>query len=118
VIGDTMNVRTKLGLFGLLFVAIALVFTGVNAETKESPQMGCRSIEDFKRVIVDGHKEKLIFRGISARGHVTFIHLNTDTQTWTAAIVKPSDTKTMCLVDAGFTGEIVDSKESIKAFKW
>jgi hypothetical protein len=80
--------------------------------------MGCRSIEDFKRVIVDGHKEKLIFRGISARGHVTFIHLNTDTQTWTAAIVKPSDTKTMCLVDAGFTGEIVDSKESIKAFKW
>ena len=39
------------------------------------------------------HKEKLIFRGISARGHVTFIHLNTDTQTWTAAIVRPNDPK-------------------------
>jgi len=113
-----MNVRTKLGLFGLLFVAIALVFTGVNAETKQAQELGCRSIENFKRVIADGHKEKLIFRGISARGHVTFIHLNTDTQTWTAAIVKSSDTQSMCLVDAGFTGEIIDNKESIKAFKW
>lgn len=113
-----MNVRTQLGLFGLLFVAIALVFTGVNAETKQSQQLGCRNIEDFKRVIIEGHKEKLIFRGISARGHVTFIHLNTDTQTWTASIVKPSDTQSMCLVDAGFTGEIVDNKESIKGFKW
>ena len=35
-----MNVRTKLGLFGLLFVAVALVFTGVNAETKEPQQLG------------------------------------------------------------------------------
>ena len=113
-----MNVRTQLGLFGLLFVAIALVFTGVNAETKQAQELGCRSIEDFKRVIVDGHKEKFIFRGISARGHVTFIHLNTDTQTWTAAIVRPNDPKSMCLVDAGFTGEIIDNKESIKAFKW
>ena len=59
-----------------------------------------------------------IFRGISARGHVTFIHLNTDTQTWTASIIKPNDPKSMCLVDAGFTGEIIDNKESIKAFKW
>ena len=109
-----MNVRTKLELFGLLFVAIALVFTGVNAETKEPQQMGCRSIEDFKRVIVDGHKEKLIFRGISARGHVTFIHLNTDTQTWTASIIKPSDTKSMCLVDAGFTGELIDNTDTIR----
>ena len=109
-----MNVRTKLELFGLLFVAIALVFTGVNAETKEPQQMGCRSIEDFKRVIVDGHKEKLIFRGISARGHVTFIHLNTDTQTWTASIIKPSDTKSMCLVDAGFTGELIDNADTIR----
>ena len=109
-----MNVRTKLELFGLLFVAIALVFTGVNAETKEPQQMGCRSIEDFKRVIIDGHKEKLIFRGISARGHVTFIHLNTDTQTWTASIIKPSDTKSMCLVDAGFTGELIDNADTIR----
>ena len=109
-----MNVRTKLELFGLLFVAIALVFTGVNAETKEPQQMGCRSIEDFKRVIVDGHKEKLIFRGISARGHVTFIHLNTDTQTWTASIIKPSDTKSMCLVDAGLTGELIDNADTIR----
>ena len=44
--------------------------------------------------------------------------MNADTQTWTAAIVKPNDTQSMCLVDAGFTGEIVDNKESIKAFKW
>ena len=109
-----MNVRTKLGLFGLLFVAIALVFTGVNAETKQAQELGCRSIEDFKRVIVDGHKEKFIFRGISARGHVTFIHLNADTQTWTAAIVKPNDTQSMCLVDAGFTGELIDNADTIR----
>ena len=113
-----MNVRAKLGLFGLLLVGIVIAFVEVNAETKQPQQLWCRNIEDFKRVIVDGHKEKLIFRGISARGHVTFIHLNADTQTWTAAIVKPNDTQSMCLVDAGFTGELVDNKDSIKAFKW
>jgi len=113
-----MNVRAKLGLFGLLLVGIVIAFVEVNAETKQPQQLGCRNIEDFNRVIVDGHKEKLIFRGISARGHVTFIHLNTDTQTWTASIVKPNDTQSMCLVDAGFTGELVDNKDSIKAFKW
>jgi len=113
-----MNVRAKLGLFGILLVGIIISLVEVNAETKEAQQLGCRNIEDFKRVIIDGHKEKLIFRGISARGHVTFIHLNTDTQTWTASIVKPSDTQSMCLVDAGFTGELIDNKESIKGFKW
>ena len=113
-----MNVRAKLGLFGILLVGIIISLVEVNAETKQPQQLGCRSIENFKRIIVDNHKEKLIFRGISARGHVTFIHLNTDTQTWTAAIVRPNDPKSMCLVDAGFTGEIIDNKESIKAFKW
>ena len=113
-----MNIRAKLGLFGILLVGIIISLVEVNAETKEAQQLGCRNIEDFKRVIIDGHKEKLIFRGISARGHVTFIHLNTDTQTWTASIVKPSDTQSMCLVDAGFTGELIDNKESIKGFKW
>ena len=113
-----MNVRAKLGLFGLLLVGIVIAFVEVNAETKQPQELGCRSLEDFKRVIVDGHKEKLIFRGISARGYVTFINLNTDTQTWTAAIVRPNDTKSMCLVDAGFTGELIDNTDTIKAFKW
>ena len=109
-----MNVRAKLGLFGLLLVGIVIAFVEVNAETKQPQQLGCRSVEDFKKVIVDGHKEKLIFRGISARGHVTFINLNTDTQTWTAAIVRPNDTKSMCLVDAGFTGELIDNTDTIR----
>ena len=109
-----MNVRAKLGLFGLLLVGIVIAFVEVNAETKQPQQMGCRSLEDFKRIVVDGHKEKLIFRGISARGHVTFINLNTDTQTWTAAIVRPNDPKSMCLVDAGFTGELIDNTDTIR----
>ena len=109
-----MNVRAKLGLFGLLLVGIVIAFVEVNAETKQPQELGCRSLADFKRVIVDGHKEKLIFRGISARGHVTFINLNTDTQTWTAAIVRPNDTKSMCLVDAGFTGELIDNTDTIR----
>ena len=109
-----MNIRAKLGLFGLLLVGIVIAFVEVNAETKQPQQLGCRSVEDFKKVIVDGHKEKLIFRGISARGHVTFINLNTDTQTWTAAIVRPNDTKSMCLVDAGFTGELIDNTDTIR----
>ena len=109
-----MNIRAKLGLFGLLLVGIVIAFVEVNAETKQPQELGCRSLEDFKRVIVDGHKEKLIFRGISARGHVTFINLNTDTQTWTAAIVRPNDPKSMCLVDAGFTGELIDNTDTIR----
>ena len=109
-----MNIRAKLGLFGLLLVGIVIAFVEVNAETKQPQQLGCRSVEDFKKVIVDGLKEKLIFRGISDRGHVTFINLNTDTQTWTAAIVRPNDPKSMCLVDAGFTGELIDNTDTIR----
>ena len=109
-----MNVRTQLGLFGLLFVAIALVFTGVNAETKKNQELRCKSIEDFKKVITGEHGEKLIFRGISSRGHVTFIHFNHKTQAWSAAIIRPSDTQNMCLVDAGFTGEIIDNADTIR----
>ena len=52
-----MNIKTKLGLFGLLFVSVALVFTGVNAETKKS-QLICKSIEEFKNVIIGKHGEK------------------------------------------------------------
>jgi len=41
-----MNVRAKLGLFGLLLVGIVIAFVEVNAETKQPQQLGCRNIED------------------------------------------------------------------------
>jgi hypothetical protein len=55
------------------------------------------------------HKEKIIFRGVSTRGHVTIIHLNKETGTWSANVILPSDINSLCMVDAGTTGEITDT---------
>jgi len=108
---------TKTFIGGL--VALCIIAFNASASYSQVPmRTGCKDLAEAKITIQEKHGEQIIFRGISARGHVTFIHLNTDTQTWTASIVKPNDTQSMCLVDAGFTGELVDNKDSIKAFKW
>lgn len=101
------------------FIALCLFMFNVSKSYgKTVSQSGCETLENAKIQIEDKHGEKLIFRGISARGHVTFIYYNTTSSTWTAAIIRPETTDMLCLVDAGLAGEIMEIKDSKNKIKW
>ena len=76
--------------------------------------ISCKDLAEAKITIQEKHGEQIVFRGISARGHVTFIFLNDTSGTWTAAIVRPEASQQLCWVDSGSTGEVVKKKDEIK----
>ena len=81
--------KNKLVLGG---IASAILLSFINVSIAEpSPQMGCKPIPMAAGVIEGLHKERIIFRGVSNRRHVTIIHLNKDTGTWSANVIMPTD---------------------------
>ena len=95
-------------------IGLCLFMFNVSASYSQVPERaGCKSLEDAKKYIQDKHAEQIIFRGISARGHITFIFLNATSGTWTAAIVRPENSQLLCWVDSGFTGEQMKKKDGI-----
>ncbi len=104
----TYSVRFIIGSLALVVVLMVLTFVA-NAQ-----QIGCEPREKVLRSLSEKYKENLIFRGISKRGHITLVYLNSNTGTWTATIIRPTDPTSMCGVDVGTTGEAVENKSSIK----
>ena len=103
----TYSVRFIIGSLALVVVLMVLTFVA-NAQ-----QIGCEPREKVLRSLSEKYKENLIFRGISVRGHITIIHLNKDTGKWTASIIRPTDPTLMCGVDAGTTGELVETDNEV-----
>ncbi len=96
-------------------IGLCLLMFNVSASYSQVPERsGCKSLEDAKKYIQEKHAEQIIFRGISARGHVTFIFLNTTSGTWTAAIIRPENSQLLCWVDSGSTGEVIKKKDDIR----
>ena len=96
-------------------IALCLFMFNVSASYSQVPvRSGCKDLAEAKITIQDKHGEQIVFRGISARGHVTFIFLNATSGTWTAAIVRPEASQQLCWVDSGFTGEQIKKKDDIK----
>ena len=87
----------------VLFMNITVSWSSVKASAN------CKPLPMAAGVLEGLHKEKIIFRGVSTRGHVTIIHLNKETGTWSANVILPSDINSLCMVDAGTTGEITDT---------
>ena len=99
--------KNKLVLGG---IASAILLSFINVSIAQpSPQMGCKPLPMAAGVIEGLHKERIIFRGVSNRGHVTIIHLNKDSGTWSANVILPTNINQLCMVDAGTTGEITDT---------
>ena len=94
---------------GSLTVVVLLVVLTCVANAQQP--VACAPMKETMERLHQQHKEALIFRGISARGHITIIHLNEDSGTWTASIIRPTDPTVMCGVDAGTTGELMDNAE-------
>ena len=96
-------------------IALCIIAFNASASYSQVPlRTGCHDLAEGKKIIKDKHGENIIFRGISARGHVTFIFHNADTATWTAAIVKPEASQQLCWVDSGFTGESVSNNNPVR----
>ena len=105
---------TKLFIGGL--IALCIIAFNASASYSQVPmRTGCKDLAEAKVTIQEKHGEQIVFRGISARGHVTFIFLNTTSGTWTAAIVRPEASQLLCWVDSGFTGEQM-KKEASKSW--
>tara|TARA_R100000655_G_scaffold104904_1_gene152579 strand:+ start:2162 stop:2482 length:321 start_codon:yes stop_codon:yes gene_type:complete len=105
---------TKLFIGGL--IALCITMFNASASYSQVPmRSGCKDLAEAKITIQEKHGEQIVFRGISARGHVTFIFLNATSGTWTAAIVRPEASQLLCWVDSGFTGEQI-KKEGAKSW--
>ena len=87
----------------VLFMNITVSWSGVKVSST------CKPLPMAAGVLEGLHKERIVFRGVSARGHVTIIHLNKETGTWSANVILPNDINSLCMVDAGTTGEITDT---------
>ena len=97
-------------LLGCVFIFLFVLFMNITVSWSQvKSSVTCKPLPMAAGVLEGLHKEKIIFRGVSTRGHVTIIHLNKETGTWSANVILPNDINSLCMVDAGTTGEITDT---------
>ena len=89
----------------ILYMVVLMVVLPLTAYAQNPAP--CRDREQVIKFLEGAHGEELIFRGISGRGHITLIHYNNQTGTWTASIIRPENPTMMCGVDVGSTGELI-----------
>ena len=97
-------------LLGCVFIFLFVLFMNITVSwSSVKASATCKPLPMAAGVLEGLHKERIIFRGVSNRGHVTIIHLNKKTGTWSANVILPNDINSLCMVDAGTTGEITDT---------
>ena len=89
----------------ILYMIVLMIVLPITAYAQNPAP--CRDREQVIKFLEGAHGEELIFRGISGRGHITLIHYNSKTGTWTASIIRPQNPTMMCGVDVGSTGELI-----------
>ena len=104
-------------ILGGLIALCLFTFNVSESKGQEKLKAGCKYLKDATKFIQSVHKEAIIFRGLSRTGHLTFIYLNENTGTWTAALVYPTHPNQLCIVDSGTTGERIQEKDIFKN-KW
>jgi|TARA_Y100000590_G_C15365340_1_gene880511 hypothetical protein len=98
-----------------IFILIFVICMNISvAWSQPKSSITCKPLPIAAGIIEGIHKERIVFRGVSERGHVTIIHLNKTTGTWSANVIMPKDINSLCMVDAGTTGEVTDTTFSNK----
>ena len=93
-----------------IFILIFVICMNISvAWSQPKSSITCKPLPIAAGIIEGIHKERIVFRGVSERGHVTIIHLNKTTGTWSANVIMPRDINSLCMVDAGTTGEVTDT---------
>ena len=97
-------------LLGCVFIFLFVLFMNITVSWSQvKSSVTCKPLPMAAGVLEGIHKERIVFRGVSNRGHVTIIHLNKETGTWSANVILPTNINSLCMVDAGTTGEITDT---------
>ena len=89
----------------ILYMVVLMVVLPLTAYAQNPAP--CRDRDKAIKYLEGVHGEELVFRGISTRGHITLVHLNSKTGEWTASIIRPQNPTLLCGVDNGSTGEIL-----------
>ena len=89
----------------ILYMIVLMIVLPITAYAQNPAP--CRDREQVIKFLEGAHGDELIFRGISGRGHITLVHYNSKTGTWTASIIRPQNPTLMCGVDVGSTGELI-----------
>ena len=98
-----------------IFILIFVICMNISiAWSQPKSSITCKPLPIAAGIIEGIHKERIVFRGVSERGHVTKIHINKTTGTWSANVIMPRDINSLCMVDAGTTGEVTDTTFSDK----
>jgi hypothetical protein len=108
-----VSLSRKFIIGGLIALCLSLFYVS-NAKSQTKPEPGCKLLKDATEFIEKKHGENNIFRGLSRKGHLTFIYYNSGSGTWTAAIVRPSNPTQLCIVDDGTTGEVIHKDNVLK----
>jgi len=98
---------------GLIALCISLFYVS-NAKSQAKLEPGCKLISEATEFIEKKHGENNIFRGLSRKGHLTFIYYSPETGTWTAAIVRTAKPDQLCIVDSGTMGEVLHKDNVLK----
>ena len=97
-----------------IIVIFVFVLIAVWACEARAEQVACVEKESGKRSLLKAG-EMPAFSGLSERGHITQIWINTKTGVWTATYVLPSNH--LCVADGGTYGTLLKpSKEAAYGF--
>lgn len=81
-------------------LAFCLLTAGAQAQTPPVPVLPCMPLTALDQALADKHSERPAVSGIVLGGSARLVlWANTDTGTWTAAVVQPDGSA--CLVTAG-----------------
>ena len=94
------------GLFWLVPVVISALFIPVPAAAERE---GCAPFTTADSNLQRTHGEYQVFIGVTQRGDLLTIYLNSETETWTAIAVHPQGNMA-CALDAGTSGRVREAK--------
>ena len=84
-----------------IFILIFVICMNISvAWSQPKSSITCKPLPIAAGIIEGIHKERIVFRGVSERGHVTIIHLNKKTGTFSVLEYHPSY-KSFCVIAYG-----------------
>jgi hypothetical protein len=93
----------------VIMIAILLVLFFVawfSAPTQAQQVTGCADVKAGSAKLKKNYGETPVFRGVSAKGYLIVLFLNSQSGTWTVSRITPQNRTIMCPLDAGGDGSV------------
>ena len=93
----------------LITVMVLVVFAFIawfSAPTQAQQVTGCADVKTGSAQLKKNYGETPVFRGVSAKGYLIVLFLNSQSGTWTVSRIMPQNRTIMCPLDAGGDGSV------------